>query len=242
MNHLKILTSPESHLMMAQTFHKQKMLSQAQYHCEKVIQLYQRELNNSPSHACFTTYVNLGYAYQALNQLSEAFHYWQLAIQLEPNHDLVCELYYLMGWCTYQQKHLFQTIQYLEKSIQSNPSFYDSYSFLIYLLHFIGQPNPTLLQKALEQWPLDLPCVHYCFQYFLAEPCITPSELFEAHYQYSQSVLRKISDTFASYLNVPDPNKKIRLGYLSSDFWNQSSMFFLKAFFLQRDQKQFEIY
>jgi predicted O-linked N-acetylglucosamine transferase (SPINDLY family) len=90
------------------------------------------------------------------------------------------------------------------------------------------EPDSTVAQSNLLLY------LNYC-------PDISSEELFYYHQQWGRSFLIKPENRLM-FSNYPDPDRLIRLGYVSPDFRGHSVGYFIEPALVNYDSKQFEIY
>ena len=67
------------------------------------------------------------------------------------------------------------------------------------------------------------------------------ASVFAEHVHWGEKQERNVS-TIPSHTNTPDPNKRLRVGYVSGDFRNHPVGIFIEPVFSHHDQTHFEIY
>lgn len=107
-----------------------------------------------------------------------------------------------------------------------------------------GRPDEAAaeLRKAVELAP-NWPQAHSrLLLVMLHQDGIDPQSLFEAHQQWTSRHGFAGLPQNNQYSNSRDPHRKLRIGYLSSDFREHSVMYFLEPVLANYDRKAFEVY
>ena len=71
-------------------------------------------------------------------------------------------------------------------------------------------------------------------------PVHTPKEIFDAHCRWGERLVSRAPEDRV-FVNVVDPERKLRLGYLSADFCNHPAASFLEPIFEHHDREWFSI-
>jgi predicted O-linked N-acetylglucosamine transferase (SPINDLY family) len=103
------------------------------------------------------------------------------------------------------------------------------------------QQGIDLLRKALEKLPNN-PVIHSNLMFFMHYMSdVGRQSLFEEHKRWARmqapAALARISHD-----NVPDPNRRLRIGYISPDFCVHSIMFFFEILLDEHNRQELEIY
>jgi predicted O-linked N-acetylglucosamine transferase (SPINDLY family) len=73
-------------------------------------------------------------------------------------------------------------------------------------------------------------------------PNISNQEILESANEFYQKCLSNNSSRTQSFLNTKDPNKKLRIGFVSGDFRNHALVFWLKGFFEKLKSHNIDVY
>lgn len=73
------------------------------------------------------------------------------------------------------------------------------------------------------------------------DPKSTPASLFAAHREWAERHERPVAAS-ESHSNIPDPQRKLRIGYISGDFREHAAAFFIRPLFERFDRNAFEVY
>ena len=149
--------------------------------------------------------------------------------------------------CLYANAGRFsKAIEYLRKAIELCPEQEAEVGINISnIMMQMGRIHEgiELLRKAMEAMPSDirrlahsnlLLNLHY-------EPMLEPQMLFDEHRQWGRTYA-PLSKAWTSYNNIVDPDRRLRVGYISPDFRGHSVTYFFEALLDERDPEQVEIY
>ena len=71
---------------------------------------------------------------------------------------------------------------------------------------------------------------------------VTPQQAYTAHRRFAELLEPPLLNTWPAHINAPEPGRRLRLGYVSSDLRNHSVAFFVEAVLRQHDHLQFEVF
>ena len=206
---------------------------------DEAIASYQQALALDDSAA--DIYDNLGVALQKNGQFEAAIQCHQRAIELDPNQS---NAYYNLGILLAEQYQLTKAIQCYEKAIQLNPHFANAYNNLANCLRNQGKIEEAIAayQQALNLMPQDA-SIHSNLLYTL-NASLTHDKVttFQAHQYFNQQHCLKLAPVTPTFTNTPEPDKKIKIGYVSSDFHEHSVSYFIEAILAHHNHQHFEIY
>ncbi len=149
--------------------------------------------------------------------------------------------------CLYANAGRFsKAIEYLRRAIELCPEKEAEVGINISnIMMQIGRIHEgiELLRKAMEAMPPDirrlansnlLLNLHY-------EPVLDPQMLFDEHRRWARTYA-PLSKAGTSYNNVVDPDRRLRVGYISPDFRRHSVAYFFEPLLDERDREQVEVY
>ncbi len=97
-----------------------------------------------------------------------------------------------------------------------------------------------LMHKAIARFP-DNPILHDSIAMFSCyDDQLTPEQVYEIHQAFGRCVQSRVR-TPRSYPNTPEPTKRIRVGFVSSDFKTHSIAYFIEPIFEHIDHNRFEL-
>ena len=181
----------------------------------------------------------LGLMFGRIGQLSKAEEWYRKLLQIEPN---ACAFYELGRICRSTDR-ISEAIEYQNKALQTEP---DNTLFQISLaLDTIRQGKTQkgveLLRKIVEREPdnIDAHSKLLFHMHFLPE--LDQQILFEEHRRWGQ-MHAPPSRAKTAHENTPDPQRRLRIGYLSPDFRMHSTVYNFAPLVDAHDREQVEVY
>jgi protein O-GlcNAc transferase len=184
---------------------------------------------------------NLGNALLTARQLPEAIAAFRRAIELAPN---VHEPVYNLGNALREQGDFDQAIAMYQKAISLRPDVAASYNNLASVLKDTGQIDQALryYDQALSQQPNDS-AVHSGLLYSLYfHPSQDRAKLQQEHNRWSKIHAEPLRKEISPHLNDRNPNRRLRIGYVSPDFRDHCQSLFTIPLLSRHDHQNFEIF
>ena len=138
---------------------------------------------------------------------------------------------------------LSRSAEYQRMAVEKAPDNAEYLANLSVLLISLGQiqDGVCLARKAVQKQPTNA-AVHSNFLWCLCYlPEQDPQMLFEEHKRWGQTHA-PMSMAKQSHDNVPDPDRRLRVGYISPDFRMHSAAYNFEAFLSGRDRDAVEVY
>jgi protein O-GlcNAc transferase len=185
-------------------------------------------------------YNNLGNIFFSQKKISDAIRSYHKAIELKPDYS---GAYFNLGGALLSISKLDDAMFNFKKAIEINPDYSDAYTNLGNVLLAQGKVNEAIehYQKALKIKP----------------DCFTSNSNLLLALQYKdnlsdgewQSFLMKFSDECKKIIpeikqskKDRNPDKKLKIGYVSPDFRIHSCAWFIEPLFANHDKEKFEIF
>ena len=201
---------------------------------------YSRQaLENSPDNAI--AYLNLANVLQSLMRFEEAEAYYYLTIGLNSQEFVA---YNNLG-NVYQYTHrlLDAEIMY-RKAISINDAYPLSHNNLGTVLKDLGRFDEAELcyRRALELEP-DYPEAYSSLLFTLNyHPDKSSEAIFAAYQEYDRRFCVPLRDQCRPFGNNPEPNRRLRVGYVSPDFRFCSARHFLEPLLANHDKSAVEVF
>ena len=203
---------------------------------EEAEMLCRQTIGKSPS--VWQAYLNLGALLYQKGEFSEALAVSEPAAQLSTDPAL------LLNLAAYQQKsgEFVKSLHTLEKALEKAPYYAAGYLNLGNAFLGLGMPAEAVAayKKALELNPADsnyfsnfLHCQNYV-------PEISAEEAFNLHREFSAK-FEKPFLPHQPHSNSRDPDRKLRIAYVSPDFRNHSVAYFIEPLLRHHDRTRFEV-
>ncbi|MES2935500.1 MAG: tetratricopeptide repeat protein, partial [Pseudomonadota bacterium] len=203
---------------------------------------YQKALQLQPDYV--EALNNLGAIYKDLGQLDQAVASYMQALTLRPNFP---EAHYNLGNAFSSQIKLKEAAFCYETALVLKPDFYRAHSNLGLNFKDNGKISEAIacFEKALAIQPDFVEAnsnLLFCHNY---HPTHSAQEIFGAYQRWNQSQAQHLApDVVASaHLDyLPDPQRRLKIGYVSGDFHHHSVMLFAGAAIEDYDRSHFEVF
>jgi predicted O-linked N-acetylglucosamine transferase (SPINDLY family) len=199
---------------------------------------YQEALRLDPHDAM--AHSNLGILLKTMGRIDEATACLQDALRLDPRH---AEAHNNLGNIHFDGGRLDKALACFQEALRLKPEFVQAYNNLGLVYQAQGRLEDALAcyREALRLDP-DKAIPHSNLLYVLnyRDRC-DAATLFAEHVRWGERHGRGLSDLDA-HSNVPDADRRLRVGYVSADFRNHPIAYFLEAVLAHRDKARFEIF
>jgi predicted O-linked N-acetylglucosamine transferase (SPINDLY family) len=204
----------------------------------EAIPFYRRAIAARPDHA--DAHYLLGTALQKTDAFADAIAAYRETLRLKPDHDMA---HNDLGNAFYSDGQLDESIAAYRQAIRLNPRLAIAHSNLGFALSNVGQIDQSIAasRQALELKP-DYQKGHGGMLFsLLYHPGYDTKMLFDELQQWNRAHAASI-ERFTEYPNSPDPQRRLRVGYVSPDFRQHTISMNLIPLFKHHDRRQFEIF
>lgn len=205
----------------------------------QAIEHYTEALRMFPDSA--NTWVGLGCAFASLKRHAEAERAFQQALTVEPDHVLAKSN---LGVLFLELRELERAANYFEEALAIMPDYGPNRTHLVNAIMRMG-----LISEGLKhiRWATKLDShdsslhilVPYCMNHFSE---YAPGELFAAHRDYIERFYAKYYPEKPTYSNTPDPERRLKIGYVSGDFYDHAIARFIEPVLVYHDHAFFEVH
>jgi len=181
---------------------------------------------------------NMGNALVEMGRIDEAEKALENALALMPDYAIA---HNNIGTVRQRQGRYGDAEAHLRRAIEINPMFADPYSNLGEVLKETGQAADAIpfYRRALEL-DADRPGVHSNLVYALNNlDGLDQTVLLNEHKAWGA---RHANAARTDHENDPDPDRRLRVGYVSADFRRHACMNFFETLISGHDRSQVEIY
>jgi predicted O-linked N-acetylglucosamine transferase (SPINDLY family) len=202
------------------------------------IAAYQRAINLKPDFA--EAYLSMGTAFDEQNKLAEAADCYRDAIKHQPN---LVEAHYNLGNALRDQCRLDEAIAAYDQAIACPRQLTDAYVNKGNILKDQGRLDDAIAtyRQAITVEPgkqLAISNVLYVLHF---HPDYDARAIAQAHRDWADRFARPLEKFWQPHGNTPEPNRRLRIGYVSPDFRAHVVGRNLLPLYLQHDHEQFEI-
>ena len=205
---------------------------------DEAIASFQQAVRLKPDLA--ETHNNLGTALRDLRRLDEAISSLRQAIRLKPDY---AEAHSNLGIVLMDMGRLDEAIASYGNAIRLKPDYAEAYNNAGNALKDNGQLDEAIssFRQAIRLKP-DFAEAHSNLVYALQfHSGYDPGTIHDEHIRWNQRHAEPLGKIIQPLINNPDPERRLRIGYVSADFWNHSVSRFLLPLFRRHDRGAFEI-
>jgi predicted O-linked N-acetylglucosamine transferase (SPINDLY family) len=183
---------------------------------------------------------NFGNTCRSAGDLDAALYHYYEVIRLNPND---AQAHHNLSMVLYDQGRLDEAIEVCRHGLKLQPDMCEAHIGLGYFLLQAGRANEALMscQRAMELRPHDAICSRSELATALYLPGWTVDRLFDLHRKYGD-VWRQSPALLSRNFAQETGKKKIRVGYVSSDFLDHPVARNLMPLIECRDRERWEIF
>jgi predicted O-linked N-acetylglucosamine transferase (SPINDLY family) len=184
---------------------------------------------------------NLGVTLEALERFDEAAASYRIAIQLRPNYP---EAHFNLGNALRKVGRIDAAAAEYRAALRLRPDYAKGHDGLANVATEIGELDQTLacFRKMIEMNP-DNPGPRSALLYTIHyHPDYDPPTLFREHREWGRRFCDPLLDQIRPYENDRTSDRRLRLGYASPDFREQTVPRFIGAALEHHDHSQFEVF
>uniref|UniRef100_A0A7S4S6Q4 protein O-GlcNAc transferase n=1 Tax=Alexandrium monilatum TaxID=311494 RepID=A0A7S4S6Q4_9DINO len=208
---------------------------------DKALINYQLTVHFNPR--CAEAYNNMGVIFKERDHLERAFACYQMALQCNPRFAQALNN---IGMACTATGRLQKALEFLARAVAVAPSYAEAYNNLGWLFWDQGDLEQALrmYERCIELAPNSK---HPSQNRLLAlnyAPDLSPQLVFEAHRAWGDRFCRELGPPCADGwpLLRREAGRRLRVGYISPDFFHHSVSFFAQCLLEHRDQDRFDIF
>ena len=184
---------------------------------------------------------NLGQVLDRLGRYDEAARCYEAAIELDPGY---AEANNNLGFLLARQDRLTEADALYRKAIDLEPEYAEPHTNRGNLLKDRGELDAAIAcyRRAIELRP-DLSALHSNLLLPLHyHPGYSPADLLREHRAWAERHVAPLAAARRPHANVRDPDRRLRVGYVSPDFREHSVARFVLPLFREHDRRQVEVF
>ncbi|MBI5612226.1 MAG: tetratricopeptide repeat protein [Gammaproteobacteria bacterium] len=199
---------------------------------------YDQVLRLNPGHV--QAHNNRGNALASLGRADEAIASYKKAMALQPDN---AEAYNNLGAVYGEEMRLTEARECYERALRLDPNYVTAHYNLAGTLFAENRLEEALAsyKNALRLRP-DYVDAHNNLLFGMNYlPAYTPAAIFQEHRLWGERHARTVLPVPA-FANVPDPERRLRIGYVSPDFRTHSVAYFIEPILARHNRERFEIF
>jgi predicted O-linked N-acetylglucosamine transferase (SPINDLY family) len=220
----------EAHYNLAMALQLLKRDQDAVAHYEKALAL-------KPDYV--DAHVNLGGALVRLGRNAEAQAQSEKALAHNPRS---ARLHGNLGFLLFARNQVEAALAHCEEAVRLEPASGQAHAQLATALHALGLPGDAIahFEKAIALDPQHLRARSSLLFSLNFVADATPERLYAAHTEWAKFIAPATPD--ARFANRPEPQRRLRVGYVSGDFRAHSVAFFVAPLLAAHDRTRIETY
>ena len=206
---------------------------------KEAIECYEQALKLRPTYA--EAHINLGIALEYQNRLGEAARCYNKAIHCNPN---LSEAHNNLGNVLRLQGKLTEAAKCYEQALKLHPNYLDAAANLGGILKDRGLIDEAIqyYRQVLTNYP-HVPSMHSNLVFTLNySATLDRASILAEHEHFYQQHAANLTSLELLHQNSPEPNKKLKIGYVSGDFRSHSASYFTLPILKQHNHEKFDIY
>jgi protein O-GlcNAc transferase len=222
----------EQKLRVAIDHHRAGRLAEA-------ISCYRQALSLNPNLA--EAYCNLGTALRQQDRWGEAIAHYRKAVALRSD---IAEIWSNLGSVLGREAHYDEAEACCRKALELKPGLVEAHYNLGVVLTGLGRVEEAAAcyQRALAIRADYIDAQRNSMFLSLYRGASTPAEMDAAHRRYAERIESPYKGRWAAHANTPDPDRRLRIGYVSADFRFHSVAFFIEPILAHHDRERFEVF
>ena len=206
---------------------------------ERAVAGYRKAIALRPKFAA--AHNNLAGALKDLGKHEAAVAAYREALAIEPRF---AEAWSNLGNVLRELGRLIEGEEAYRRALTLKPDSVEALNNLGTLLKDCGNfaESQTAFRNALALKPDFVVAHHNLVMSLQYDPAVTPAALLEAHREFDRRFAQPLIAGVAPHANLPDPDRRLRIGYVSSDFARHPVGHFLAPVLPNHDRGQIEIF
>jgi len=205
----------------------------------EAIEQYRKAIEIDPSYA--EAWNNMGMAFWSQGENETAIEYYQKALQLDPRSPAACNN---MGNAYSALGQYEKALSYFQQVLALDPDNAETLNNIGNSYNEQGQYEIALkyFRRTLEIKPL-FTAAHSNMLFLLSyNVLLPPREMLEAHLEWDRVHGHAGRKHGYRHPSTGDPNKRLRIGYVSPDIRLHAVSFFLEPILRKHDRRQVEVF
>ena len=206
---------------------------------ENAIKIYNKALTLKPD--CAEVWNNLGNVLKEMGQIKNAIENYKKAIQIKPDY---AEAWNNLGSSMFEQNRFKDAIEHYRHALKLKSDYAEAWDNLGGVLEVIGEFKPAIesCRQALKHKPDYVKAFSNLLYLLSYNVLCSPTEILEEHQNWDRIHGEKYKTHAFSHTKSKNPNKRLRIGYVSPDFRKHALSFFFEPILKNHDRSRVEVY
>ncbi|HVX83355.1 MAG TPA: tetratricopeptide repeat protein [Phycisphaerae bacterium] len=206
---------------------------------EEALDLLQKSLAIQPYNTAAME--DLGAAFLRLGRIDEAEDLYRRVLALRPAN---AGSYFNLALTLQRKGFIGQAIPLLRKALELNPNMLEAAFCLGGSLNESGHEDEgiAMFRRVVDNRPQDAPAHSNLLFAMLYHSRPDESALLQEHQRWAQRHAQPLAAFIRPHDNDPSPDRPLRVGYLSGDFWEHAVSFFFEGLLENHDPARVETF
>lgn len=215
------------------------MVLRAQNRAAEAVEAHRAALALSPGDAAVLT--NLGNALRDLSRHDEAMACFRDAVAAAPDY---ADAYYNWGTLYLRSGRPQDAVDKFRAALAANPSLAEAETGVATALYDLGRIDDAIEtgRRALLLGQDHRDAHAQLLFWLMCSPEIAPRQVFDEHREWARKHAAAFYPASTAYANSPEPERRLRIGYVSGDFRGRSVAQFFEPVLARHDRRAFEIF
>jgi predicted O-linked N-acetylglucosamine transferase (SPINDLY family) len=184
---------------------------------------------------------NLGAILQSLGQPDAALASYRCAVEIAP---AFAEAHSNLGSALQDLGQLYDAVDSFRRALQIKPDYVDAHSNLGSVLKDIGQHDDAVAshRRALQIKPDFTEAYSKLLFALNYHPDLSAEEIYQAYQKYNEQRGIPLRSTWRKHGNDRNPDRRLKIGYVSPDFRHHSCRSFLEPLLAHHDKSRVEVH
>ena len=186
-------------------------------------------------------HLNFGAVLHDLRRFDEAIIAYRNALRVAPGY---ADAHYNLGNALKEQGNSDRAIDAYRQAILHNPAHAGALANMGNILKDQARLDEAMAcyDKAIALEPDNQLFQSNRLYTLFFHPGFDATIIAEAHRAWNEQFVRPLSESIEPYLNTPDPDRRLRVGYISPDFREQAESYFTIPLLENHDHARVEIF
>lgn len=203
----------------------------------EALPFYRKAIQLKPDY--FEAHYNLGLLVYRLGGVRESIPHFQAALTHNP---ALAEAYFNLGIVMFELQENDVAAACYRQAIALKPDYVDAYNNLGRILKWQGHLDEAIdAYRTALTLRTDFDVYSNLLQTMLYSPKHTADELYAEFVRCGELFETPLAPLRRPHTNTPDPDKRLRIGYVSADFRRHSVAFFIEPVLANHDKSRVEV-